>query len=70
MSLDDPVIWWKSPPSDLVSDSPREWSLVGLIPLLDPLWEHVGSKIGVEGFVVINFPRISHQCVVSHVLAD
>jgi len=70
VGLDDRVVLWKPQPSHLVGDGPREGPLVSLIPFLDPLREHVGGEVGVEGLVVINSPRIPEEHVVSHILAD
>ena len=70
IGLDDRVVLWKSQPSHLVSYRPREWSLVSLVPLLNVLWESVGSKICLEGLICIGLPRIKEVCMVGHVLAD
>ena len=70
IGLDDRVILWKPQPSHLVSYRPREWSLVSLVPLLNVLWESVGSKICLEGLICIGLPRIKEVCMVGHVLAD
>ena len=70
MCLDDRVILWEPQPSHLVSNAPREWPLVSLIPFLDLLLENPGGEIGVECFIGIDPPRISEKYVVSQVLAD
>jgi len=70
MSLDNRVILRKPHPSHLVSNCPREWSLVSLIPFLNALGERVGSKVGLECLIGVDLPRIHEICVVSHVLAD
>ena len=70
VGLDDCVVLWKPQPSHLVGDGPRKRSLVSPIPFLDILRENVGGKIGVEGFIVIDSPRIYEKHMVSHVLAD
>jgi len=43
---------------------------VSLIPFLDPLRENIRGKMGVEGLVAINSPRVSEEHVVSHILAN
>ena len=70
MGLDDRVVLRKPQPSYLISQGPREWSLVGLIPFLNPPREGVGGGIGLDGFVVINLPSTLELHVVGHVLAN
>ena len=43
---------------------------MSLIPLLNILWESVGSKIRLEGLVCISLPCIKEVRMVGHVLAD
>jgi len=43
---------------------------VSLIPFLDTLREDAGSKVGLEGLIGIDLPRIYEECVVTHVLAN
>ena len=70
VGLDNRVVLWKPQPSHLISYRPREWSLVSHVPLLNILWESVGSKIRLEGLVGSGLPRIEEVCMVGHVLAD
>ena len=43
---------------------------MSLVPLLNILWESIGSKIRLERLVCIGLPRIKEVCMVGHVLAD
>ena len=70
VGLDDRVVLWEPQPSHLARNRPREWSLVSLVPLLNILWESVGSKIRLEGLVCIGFPRVYEHRMVGHVLSD
>ena len=57
-SLDDRVVLWEPQPGYLVTCGPREQSLVSLVPLLDQLRESVWSKIGIDGLVGVDLPRV------------
>ena len=43
---------------------------MSLVPLLNQMREIFRSKVGIDGLVGIDLPRIREVCVVRHVLAD